>query len=383
MVTPGERRPSRRGVGRRQPPMTIADESVALEYTAPTGKPSVSVIVPAFNESSIILDTLRSLVEYMHTLDDRYRWEIVVVDDGSTDGTGYLAQQMAEKDRHIRVLRHRVNFMLGQALRTAFNSCTTDYLVVIDCDLSYSAEHIGRLLDTIETTQARVVIASPYMPGGRTTAVPPLRNLASRTANQILSIAASGRIRTLTGMVRAYDRRFIASLNLKAMGTEVNTEIIYKAQLLRARIEEIPGHLDWTVIEHLPRRSTVRLANGTIRSLMSAFFFRPFAFFIAPGIVTTIAALVTLSLRGRPPVRAGPDHLRVRDLPRGGGDHAAERGDAGFAGQALLRGAVPPRDPHPAGGARGVADALELPRGPRPVPRPAALRPRSNHAAQA
>jgi dolichol-phosphate mannosyltransferase len=269
-------------------------EPVRVEYTAPSVKPSVSVIVPAFNESSIILETLRSLVSYMHTLDDHYGWEIVVVDDGSTDGTGYLAQQMSTRDAHIRVLRHRVNFMLGQALRTAFNSCTTDYLVVIDCDLSYSAEHIGRLLETIETTQARVVIASPYMAGGRTTAVPFLRNLASRTANQILSIAASGRIRTLTGMVRAYDRRFIASLNLKAMGTEVNTEIIYKAQLLRARIEEIPGHLDWTVIENLPRRSTVRLANGTIRSLMSAFFFRPFAFFIAPGIITTVAALTTL-----------------------------------------------------------------------------------------
>jgi glycosyltransferase involved in cell wall biosynthesis len=258
-------------------------------------RPSVSVIVPAYNESAIILDTLRALVTYMHTLDDQYAWEIVVVDDGSTDGTGFLAQEMATRDPHIRVLRHRVNFMLGQALRTAFNSCTTDYLVVIDCDLSYSADHIGRLLDAIEKTQARVVIASPYMPGGHTTAVPLIRNLASRTANQILSVAASGRIRTLTGMVRAYDRRFIASLNLKAMGTEVNTEIIYKAQLLRARIEEIPGHLDWTVIEHLPRRSTVRLANGTIRSVISAFFFRPFAFFIAPGLCVTIAALVTLS----------------------------------------------------------------------------------------
>jgi hypothetical protein len=145
------------------------------------------------------------------------------------------------------------------------------------------------------------------MPSGRTTAVPPLRNLASRVANQILSIAASGRIRTLTGMVRAYDRRFIASLNLKAMGTEVNTEILYKSQLLRARIEEIPGHLDWTVIEHLPRRSTVRLANGTIRSLISAFFFRPFAFFIAPGLLTTIAALVTLSFAVGQPF----EHARV------------------------------------------------------------------------
>ena len=123
------------------------------------------------------------------------------------------------------------------------------------------------------------------MPGGRSTGVPFLRNLASRTANRILSLTASGRIHTLTGMVRAYDRRFVSALNLKAMGTEVNTEIIYKAQLLRAHIVEIPAHLDWTVMRGVPRRSTMRLANSTIRSLLSAFIFRPFMFFIIPGLV--------------------------------------------------------------------------------------------------
>jgi hypothetical protein len=122
------------------------------------------------------------------------------------------------------------------------------------------------------------------MPGGRSTGVPFLRNLASRTANRILSLTASGRIHTLTGMVRAYDRRFVSALNLKAMGTEVNTEILYKAQLLRAHIVEIPAHLDWTAMQGVPRRSTMRLANSTIRSLLSAFLFRPFMFFIIPGL---------------------------------------------------------------------------------------------------
>ena len=70
-------------------------------------------------------------------------------------------------------------------------------------------------------------------------------------------------------MVRAYDRRFVNALNLKAMGPEVNTEIVYKAQLLRALIIEIPGHLDWTAMHGVPRRSTMRLAESTIRSLLS------------------------------------------------------------------------------------------------------------------
>ncbi|MCU1427132.1 MAG: glycosyltransferase [Actinomycetia bacterium] len=259
-------------------------------------RPSVSVIVPAFNEAIVIEHTLNELHEYMQGLSERFAWEIVVVDDGSTDETGELADTFAASHVDVRVLRHRVNFSLGQALRTAFNSCTTDYLVVIDCDLTYGPDHIGRLLDAIVTTHARIVIASPYMPEGRSTGVPWLRNLASRTANRILSLTASGRLHTLTGMVRAYDRRFVSTLNLKAMGAEVNTEIIYKAQLLRANIIEIPAHLDWTAMHGLPRRSTMRLANSTIRSLLSAFIFRPFMFFIIPGLAMAVFGVVALTL---------------------------------------------------------------------------------------
>jgi len=260
------------------------------------GKPSVSVIVPAFNEVSIIAGTLERLHEYMQGLSLMYAWEIVVVDDGSTDGTGEITQDFATRNENVRVLRHRVNFRLGQALRTAFNACDTDYLVVIDCDLTYGPEHIEKLLETITTTSARVVIVSPYMPGGRSTGVPLLRNIASRMANRILSLTASGRIRTLTGMVRAYDRRFVSVLNLKAMGMEINTEIIYKAQLLRARIVEIPGHLDWRSMHNVSRRSTVRLASATIRSLLSAFLFRPFMFFIVPGLAFFISGLVGIMI---------------------------------------------------------------------------------------
>ncbi len=257
--------------------------------------PSVSVIVPAFNEAIVIDNTMRALHEYMQGLSDRFAWEIVVVDDGSTDETGKLADTFAATHANVRVLRHRVNFSLGQALRTAFNNCTSDYLVVIDCDLTYGPEHIGRLLDTIVTTHARIVIASPYMPGGRSTGVPWLRNLASRTANRVLSLTASGRLHTLTGMVRAYDRRFVSALNLKAMGSEVNTEILYKAQLLRAHVVEIPAHLDWTAMRGLPRRSTMRLASSTIRSLLSAFIFRPFMFFIVPGVLLGLFGIASIA----------------------------------------------------------------------------------------
>lgn len=253
---------------------------------------SVSVIVPAYNEAGIIVESLTRLDEYLHSLDDLYRWEVIVVDDGSTDGTGELADEFAAAHPGVRVLHHRTNFQLGQALRYAFAEARGDYVVTIDCDLSYGPEHIGRLLYTIQDTSARIVIASPYAKGGETTGVPWLRRIASRWANRFLAAAAKGDLSTLTGMVRAYDRRFLATLNLKAMDAEINTEIIYKAQLLRARIVEIPAHLDWSFQQERTgeRRSSLRMRRSTLSSMFLAFIFRPFMFFIVPGLVLLFAA---------------------------------------------------------------------------------------------
>ena len=65
----------------------------------------------------------------------------------------------------MRILHHRVNFLLGQALRYAFNSTQGDYVAVMDCDLSYEVEHLGRMLYAIQDSRARIVIASPYAEG--------------------------------------------------------------------------------------------------------------------------------------------------------------------------------------------------------------------------
>jgi len=67
--------------------------------------------------------------------------------------------------------------------------------------------------------------------------VPGFRKVLSRWANRYLSFSAPGDLSTLTGMVRAYDARFLKSLNLKAMDSEINEEIIFKAQML--------GHGSW------------------------------------------------------------------------------------------------------------------------------------------
>ena len=259
-------------------------------------KPTVSVILPAYNEEALIGRTLERVRAHLVSVGARYDWEIVAVDDGSSDRTGAIIDEFAASDPRVVALHHRVNTNLGHVLRDAFAASTGDYVVTLDSDLSYGPEHICRLVDTIIETEADVVIASPYAEGGEVTNVPWTREMLSRGANRLLTISAKGHLTTVTGMARAYSCRFLQSLNLKSLDFEVNTEIIYKAQLLRARIVEIPAHLDWSDQRGLgeSRKSSLRIARSIAAQAFSSFLFKPFAFFIVPGLIVLGLALWSL-----------------------------------------------------------------------------------------
>src|SRR5439155_6408194 len=128
--------------------------------------------------------------------------------------------------------------------------------------------------------------ASPYMRGGRVSNVPWLRRIMSVWANRFLSLTAKGSLSTLTGMVRAYEGPFVRRIDLSSSGMDVNLEIIYKALLMRGRIAEVPGHLDWKVQKAVgkKRRSSMKLLRHTISVLIAGYLFRPVMFFIVPGL---------------------------------------------------------------------------------------------------
>jgi glycosyltransferase involved in cell wall biosynthesis len=258
-----------------------------------SGNPMVSIVVPAYNEAFILEENLAKLCNYMSSILQNHEWELIVVNDGSTDDTGKIAETFAWSRSNVSVLHHFVNFRLGQALRYAFNNCRGNYIIAMDSDLSYSPDHIGRLLEAIKETKAKVVLASPYMEGGKISNVPWLRRLLSVCANRFLSYTAKGKFSTLTGMVRAYDGDFLRALSLRSMDTAINAEILYKAMLLGARIVEIPAHLDWS-FQRIPgksRRSSMRIVKGILSYLLAGFVFRPFMFFILPGFVLMLFSL--------------------------------------------------------------------------------------------
>jgi hypothetical protein len=93
-------------------------------------------------------------------------------------------------------------------------------------------------------------------------------------------------------MVRAYDTRFLRSLNVRAMGMDVNAEILRQAQILRARIVEIPAHLDWSANARSAGGSGLRVPRTTVAIAISAYLFRPAWFFMVPALMLAGLALV-------------------------------------------------------------------------------------------
>jgi len=256
-------------------------------------KPFISLILPCYNEEAILKANLELIISHMESISNKYKWEILIINDGSKDKTGNIAEEFAKLYSNIRIIHHPANLNLGNALKTGFYNSKGDILVVLDIDLSYSVEHIELMVDKLIETSSDIVVASPYMKGGKVTAVPFLREIMSKWVNKFMRIAAQEKFHTYTGMVRAYRSSFIRSVNLKTKDYEVNPEIMYKAMILRARIIEIPAHLDWTEQNKFAgkRTSSIRVIRGFFSGIMSGFIFRPYIFFVVIG-----ALLMCLSL---------------------------------------------------------------------------------------
>ncbi len=259
-------------------------------------QPFISIITPCYNEEALLERNINTIIAYMEGISHKYQWEILVINDGSKDNTAKIADALAIQWKKLRVIHHPVNLNLGMALQTGFKNAKGDIIVVMDIDLSYSYEYIDQMVDKLIATSADIVITSPYMKGGKVTGVPFLRKTMSKWVNRIMRMSAQDKYYTFTGMVRAYRSEFIKSLNLKTRDYEINPEIMYKAMILRARIIEIPAHLDWTEQnKHSGKRtSSMRVFRGFLSGIMSAFIFRPYMFFITIGTILLLLSMYQL-----------------------------------------------------------------------------------------
>jgi len=220
------------------------------------------VLVPAFDEAALLEATLAAIEAHCESRPEPF--ELVVVDDGSTDATPEIIAAFASTRPSVRTVTHPVNAGLGAALRSGIEAANAPVVVVLDADLTYAPDHIDPLRSAC-AAGAAIAVASPYAAGGRVSGVPWHRLGLSRLANRILRRRFG--VATSTSMVRAYDRSFA----LGALGSlddgDVLLGLLGAARAAGRTITEVPAHLDWRAVQD--RHSRLRTGSA-IRAVLRA-----------------------------------------------------------------------------------------------------------------
>jgi glycosyltransferase involved in cell wall biosynthesis len=204
----------------------------------------ISIIIPALNESRIIVQNIDEIVSYLNGINE-FDYEILVVDDGSTDGMTQLLLDALVSRPYLKLLRHEKNLGRGRGIRTGFENASGDYIVCLDADLSYDPKHIRLLVLPLINDEADITLASPYHKQGIVKNVPKQRAWISKWGNKVLSKGLGLNVSTVTCIVRGFKRNVIQTLELVNNGKELHLEILHKAKLYNFRVQEVPAALVW------------------------------------------------------------------------------------------------------------------------------------------
>lgn len=193
----------------------------------------VLVIIPAYNEESVIGEVVSSVCS---------RWNVLVVDDGSADETASRAARAG-----ARVLRHCVNRGQGAALETGLTYARRrgyEVVVTFDADGQHSADDISSLLEPIRSGRADVVLGSRFM--GSVRDMPRFRRVVLKGAILFTWAAAGVRLTDAHNGLRALSRQAYGRVRLRLDRMAYASELIDQILSTRLRIEEVPVSVTYT-----------------------------------------------------------------------------------------------------------------------------------------
>src|SRR5919201_5819829 len=192
--------------------------------------PVISVIVPTYNEAG----SLPPLVDRLAAAMAGHTWELVVVDEGSPDGTADVAARLSA--RHpVWVVRRPGKAGLASAVIAGFKEARGDVLVVMDADLSHPPEVVPALVRAIDEG-ADLAVGSRYVAGGATMDWPLRRRVVSRVACLMGNVLVP--VRDATSGFFAVRRSALDGVRLNAIGFKIGLEVIARARA--NRIVEVP-----------------------------------------------------------------------------------------------------------------------------------------------
>ena len=195
------------------------------------GEPEVTIIIPAYNEEEELAHLLR---ETLRDLEGKLRVEIIVVDDGSKDGTSIVAKEMG-----VKVLSLQQTHGYGYALRAGLRHARGSVVVFLDADGQYDPAEIPKLVDLIHNGYADMVYTSRYIkPGRKISTISRVGNLFfSFFTKMILGV----KVTDFNTGLKAIRRSVINDFDLKEDGSAIAIELVAQAVARNKKIVEIPA----------------------------------------------------------------------------------------------------------------------------------------------
>ncbi len=192
----------------------------------------LSVIVPVYNERVTVAEVIRRI----RAVDVPVDVEVIVVDDGSSDGTDKVLTALA--DSTVRVITHPVNRGKGAAIRTGMGSARGDLLLIQDADLEYDPEDWPRLLEPILRGKARVVYGSRFT--GERMNMLPLHWIGNRFLSLVTNLLYSSTMSDMETCYKLFDRQVLEGLTIESDKFDFEPEITAKVLRRGFRIYEVP-----------------------------------------------------------------------------------------------------------------------------------------------
>ncbi len=197
-------------------------------------KPSLSVVIPCYNE----VNTVRDVV--MRVLAEDLVDEVILVDDGSTDGSRDVLRQLeAEAHDRLALLYHERNQGKGAALVTGFKRAKSDVIVIQDADFEYDPREYALLLKPIQEGVAQVVYGSRFL-GGPRKAMNFWNMVANKCLTLFTNILFNAILSDMETCYKCFRREVVEGMTIKARGFEFEPEFTAKVLKQGIRIVEVP-----------------------------------------------------------------------------------------------------------------------------------------------
>lgn len=185
-------------------------------------RPSLSLFFPAWNEEEYVERAVTRAKAVLERLADD--WEIIVVNDASTDRTREIAETLGRRDPRIRCVSHQVNQRLGGSMKTGFASSTKDIVVYSDMDLPFDLDELERALHLMGYLEADMICAFRF----DRTSEGPKRILYSFVYNALIRSLFGVQIKDINFSFKVVHRRVLEAIELKAQGSFIDAELVIK-----------------------------------------------------------------------------------------------------------------------------------------------------------